>query len=65
MQNSTMLHEEATSPCIGVCTLGPGNLCIGCLRTTDEIGNWMSYSPQDRNRIMSKRSSRLETLFAR
>lgn len=60
------LHpDEVVTPCIGVCTVGPGNLCIGCLRTTDEIGNWLKYSPQDRNRIMAERPARLESLFSR
>lgn len=65
MQNSSKSYDEIVSPCTGVCTLGPGNLCIGCLRTSDEIGNWLKYSPQDRNRILSDRSNRMETLFAR
>ena len=29
------------SPCVGVCRLDPGSgLCVGCLRTGDEIGRW-------------------------
>jgi len=53
------------SPCIGVCTLGPGDICLGCLRYSAEIGNWLNYSEQDRKRIMSQSSARLEALFAR
>lgn len=60
-----MQPDEVISPCVGVCTVGPGNLCIGCLRTTDEIGNWLKFSPEDRHRIMAERSSRLESLFSR
>jgi len=57
--------DEVITPCIGVCTVGAANLCIGCLRTTDEIGNWLNLTPQDRSRIMAERSTRLESLFSR
>lgn len=52
------------SPCIGVCTLGPGNICIGCFRTTDEIGHWMNYSQQDRSRILAELPRRMDALFS-
>ena len=41
------------SPCIGVCTL-ISNKCIGCLRTSDEINNWLYYSDKERNKITKK-----------
>ena len=41
------------SPCIGVCTL-ISNQCIGCLRTSDEINNWLYYSDKERNKITKK-----------
>jgi len=52
------------SPCIGVCTVGPNSLCIGCLRSTDEIGNWLNYSDGERERIIAELPGRLEALFA-
>ncbi len=52
------------TPCIGVCTLGPNSLCIGCLRSTDEIGNWLAYSDKERSRIVAELPGRLEALFA-
>jgi len=60
-----MQPDEVITPCIVVCTVGAGNLCIGCLRTTDEIGNWLKFTPQDRRRIMAERSTRLESIFSR
>ena len=41
------------SPCIGVCTV-ISNKCIGCLRTTEEINNWLHYSDEERNKITKK-----------
>lgn len=43
------------SPCINICMLHPdSNLCIGCKRTVEEIGRWLSYSPEERRRIMDE-----------
>jgi predicted Fe-S protein YdhL (DUF1289 family) len=57
--------ELMTSPCVGVCTLGPGDICIGCLRTSSEIGNWSNFSIHERNRVMAELPKRLEALFAK
>ena len=57
--------DPVESPCIGVCTLGPGNICIGCFRTTDEIGNWLNYSGKDRARIIAQLPARMEALFSK
>lgn len=56
--------EAIDSPCVGVCTLGPGNICIGCLRTSAEIGSWSSFTSQQRSLIMTQLPERLEILFA-
>ncbi len=40
------------TPCISICTLRDDGLCEGCLRTTDEIGNWGSMSDSERQRVM-------------
>ena len=41
------------SPCIGVCTV-IDNKCIGCLRTSEEIKNWLYFSDEERNKITRK-----------
>jgi predicted Fe-S protein YdhL (DUF1289 family) len=38
------LLERPPSPCINVCSLDSRGYCIGCLRTGEEIGRWMSMS---------------------
>ena len=36
-----MSKIKIISPCIGVCKLDiDSNICVGCLRTADEIANW-------------------------
>lgn len=41
------------SPCIGLCQLDDGGLCVGCFRTGDEIGRWLGMSTAEREKLMS------------
>jgi len=52
------------SPCIQICTLGPGNFCVGCFRTAEEIGDWLSYSAEQRQAIMADLPRRADSLFS-
>jgi predicted Fe-S protein YdhL (DUF1289 family) len=50
-----------SSPCTKVCTIDPrSRLCIGCGRSLNEIGSWMSLSEDERLRIMCELPRRLE-----
>ncbi|MCC5863519.1 MAG: DUF1289 domain-containing protein [Wenzhouxiangella sp.] len=51
------------SPCIGTCTLGPEGLCLGCFRSAEEIGAWLSYAPARRRAIMAELPDRAGLLF--
>lgn len=51
------------SPCIGTCTLGPDDLCIGCFRSADEIASWLSFSAAQRRAIMQELPDRGQQLF--
>lgn len=49
------------SPCIKVCLMDPASgLCIGCLRTLDEIASWSSYTNAERRAIMEALPQRRE-----
>ncbi|WP_376691591.1 DUF1289 domain-containing protein [Wenzhouxiangella sp. EGI_FJ10409] len=54
---------EVESPCIGTCTLGPGDLCVGCFRSATEITGWLGYSPEQRREIMQALPARADRLF--
>lgn len=41
------------SPCTGVCTLGVDGLCLGCLRTGDEIAAWLALDAAEREYIVA------------
>jgi len=48
------------TPCINVCSMDPATgFCMGCGRTIEEIGGWMSYSDAERARLISVLPARL------
>jgi len=51
------------SPCIGTCTLGPGELCVGCFRSAREIAGWLGYSAAQRSAIVRELPERARRLF--
>jgi uncharacterized protein len=48
----SVVAKAIQSPCVGICSLRADGLCEGCLRTSDEIGNWSNYSDEQRAHIM-------------
>ncbi|MCG6117396.1 MAG: DUF1289 domain-containing protein [Aquimonas sp.] len=40
------------SPCIGICELSDEGLCSGCLRTSNEITLWSTFSATQREYVM-------------
>lgn len=41
------------TPCVRVCIVeGESGLCVGCLRTLEEIAAWGRLSPERRREIM-------------
>jgi uncharacterized protein len=35
------------SPCVGVCTPGDDDFCLGCFRSLEEIARWTLMSPAE------------------
>jgi predicted Fe-S protein YdhL (DUF1289 family) len=51
------------SPCTRLCTIDPATqLCAGCGRTLNEIGNWMRYDDAKRRNIMARLPERLASM---
>ena len=42
------------SPCTGVCRLDTRGLCLGCLRTGDEIARWTRMSDAEKIWLMNE-----------
>lgn len=47
------------SPCIAVCQLDPrSGLCLGCMRTSEEIGIWPNANDTERLEILGRLKER-------
>ena len=52
--------EAIQSPCIGVCAMDwDRDICTGCGRTLEEIGDWAVMSADERREIMAELPERL------
>ena len=59
-------RDEIESPCIKLCSIHPQErICIGCLRSMEEIGTWSQLSAEDRRTIMAELPSRAPRLKKR
>jgi predicted Fe-S protein YdhL (DUF1289 family) len=54
-----------SSPCTKVCRVDVlSGICVGCGRSLDEIGHWLSLSEPERRRIMAELPARLRRVGA-
>lgn len=52
-------RAEIESPCVKTCVIHPeSRLCLGCLRSIDEIGAWSGMTPEARKGIMAELPTR-------
>lgn len=56
---------DENSPCVHVCLMDYAQgLCIGCLRTLDEITYWVTYSPEQKRAVHAQIAARRDALNA-
>jgi uncharacterized protein len=56
-------RETVESPCVKTCLIHPqARLCVGCLRTMEEIAGWTKLTPEERRAIMAALPSRAPRL---
>jgi monothiol glutaredoxin len=53
--------DRPPSPCINVCRLDARGLCMGCLRSGEEIGRWLTMSAQEQWRLLAELAERRKT----
>ena len=46
--------QAVRSPCVNVCALDAGDICVGCYRTGQEIATWGSMSNAQRLEVLRK-----------
>lgn len=49
------------SPCVAVCQYNSEQLCEGCLRTPDEIRDWIIMSREQKLAVLSKLAERRQS----
>ena len=66
MTDDIWSREEIESPCVKICVVHPeARLCVGCLRSVDEIGAWSRLSPAERQAVMADLPARKGLLAKR
>ena len=66
MTDDVWHRDEPSSPCTKVCTIHPeARLCVGCLRSIDEITAWSRMSEDERRAIMLTLPARAPRLAQR
>lgn len=53
MADEVWTRPEPQSPCVRVCVMHDSGLCVGCLRTLDEIAGWGALAPPARAAILA------------
>ena len=66
MNDDIWKRAEIDSPCVKICVVHPeARLCVGCLRSIDEIGSWSRNTPDERRSIMAELPGRSAQLTKR
>ncbi|KFE33795.1 DUF1289 domain-containing protein [Thioclava atlantica] len=66
MSDDIWSRDEIESPCIKICQIHPEErICVGCLRTLEEIGTWSRLSPEERRAVMADLPDRAPRLRKR
>lgn len=50
--------DEPRSPCVSECQLDAWDVCVGCLRTREEVGRWSVASVTEKRQILSRLQAR-------
>ncbi len=59
-------RDEIESPCVKVCVVhSEARLCVGCLRSLDEIAGWSRMTPEQRRAVMADLPARRPLLAQR
>ena len=66
MSDEVWQRAEIESPCVKICLIHPeARICIGCLRTADEIARWSRMTPGARRALMAELPNRAGLLSKR
>ena len=59
-------RDEIASPCVKLCVVHPEErLCVGCMRSIEEISGWSRMTHEERAAVMAELPSRAPRLQKR
>ncbi|MAZ93693.1 MAG: DUF1289 domain-containing protein [Lentimicrobiaceae bacterium] len=50
---------DIPSPCMRICYRDSNDICFGCRRNSEEIGNWSKYSNEEKLEVIENTHKRL------
>lgn len=66
LNDEVWIRPEVDSPCVKLCVIHPEErLCVGCLRTIEEISVWSRLTPEARAEIIADLPERAPRLRLR
>lgn len=66
MNEEIWARDEVQSPCIKICVIHPEErLCVGCLRSIEEIAAWSRMSVSERKAVLDDLPARQPRLTKR
>lgn len=66
MTDEIWKRDEIESPCVKLCVIHPeARLCVGCLRSIDEITMWSRMSVDTRRSVMAELPGRAPLIAKR
>lgn len=66
MSDDIWTRNEVQSPCVKVCVVHPEErLCVGCLRSIEEIAHWSRMSVEERRAVLADLPARAPRLAKR
>ena len=66
MKDDVWTRDEIASPCVKLCVVHPeARICVGCLRSIDEISQWSKLSHEERAAVMAELPARAPRLAKR
>ena len=45
---------DVPSPCVGICQSNEKGLCLGCFRSRDERTKWVSFTSDDKQKVIKR-----------
>lgn len=66
MKDEVWTRDEIQSPCVKLCVVHPEErICVGCLRSMEEIATWSRLSHEARAAVMADLPARAPRLAKR